>query len=372
MRYAFADCVLDTDRRELDRAGEVLVLRPKVFQVLTYLIEHRDRVISKEELLEQCWPGRVVSEATLSTCMKHVRVALGDSGSEQKCIKTLHGHGFHFVAPLLDEESAAAGDGPGAAGDDSLPRVAEREFKQVSVLACAVSDADRLSENLGPESMDALMRGFFASARVVLSRYGGTVTQWQGDGFTALFGAPLAFEDHARRAALAAVELRDVLSSASDRGVSLSAGLHSGEVVVGALDESEQLFTAVGPTTAVANRIRDAADGSILASSDLYRLIEIDVEGGEEISSSGLPRLYSIAGVIRARGGVPRRAGRKLSQFVGRDDEMSIVRKRLSRAEDGLGQVVCASGEPGIGKSWHTASPRRICRCCSWSRRHVV
>lgn len=368
MRYAFADCVLDTDRRELHRAGEVEVLRPKVFQVLTYLIEHCDRVVSKDELLENCWPGRVVSEGTLSTCLKHVRMALGDSGSEQKYIKTLHGHGFHFIATLEDQMGAAESAAAEPGGTDSggavsggvgaieeraepVPHAGEREFKQVSVLSCRVPDADDLAASLGAEEMDALMRGFFASARLVLGRYGGTVTQWHGDGFTALFGAPLAFEDHARRAALAAVELRDTMQGQSPSGVGISFGLHAGEVVVGSLDESDQLFTAVGSTTAVAHRIREAAGTSILVSEELHRLIETDVESGEAVSQDGLGKLFEIVALSSVHGGVPRRGGRKHSRFVGRDDEMSITQKRLSLAADGSGQVVCVSGEPGIGKS---------------------
>lgn len=348
MRYAFADCVLDTDRREIHCAGEVQVLRPKVFQVLVYLIEHRDRVISKDELLQNCWPGRVVTEATLSTCLKHVRVALGDSGSAQKYIKTLHGHGFHFIATLKEESEGAEAV---AEAPEPVRPVSEREFKQVSVLSCRVPDADDLAEDVGPEEMDVLMRGFFASAKVILSRYGGTVTQWHGDGFTALFGAPQAFEDHARRAALTAVELRDTMRSESEIGVSLCAGLHAGEVVVGSLDESDQLFTAVGSTTAVAHRIREAAGASILASEELYRLIETDVQSGEVLDKKGLPKLFEILGLSSMHGGVPRRGGRKRSRFVGRDDEMAITRKRLSLADEGAGQVVCLSGEPGIGKS---------------------
>lgn len=350
MRYAFADCVLDTDRRELHRAGEVEVLRPKVYQVLVYLIEHRDRVIPKDELLDKCWPGRVVSEATLSTCLKHVRVALGDSGSAQKYIKTLHGHGFHFIASL-EEELGGAALVADTAGLVVSRHASEREFKQVSVLSCRVPDAGDLAEDVGPEEMDALMRGFFASARLILSHYGGTVTQWHGDGFTALFGAPQAFEDHARRAALAAVELRETMQGKSENGVSFSAGLHTGQVIVGSLEESDQLFTAVGSTTAVAHRIREAAGASILASEAFYRLIETDVESGEVRRNKGLGKLFEIKSLSSTHGGVPRRGGRKRSRFVGRDGEMAITQKRLAQVKDGSGQVVCVSGEPGIGKS---------------------
>ena len=98
MQFAFADCVLDLERRELRRDGELVHTRAKVFDVLSYLIANRDRVLSRDELLAQGWPGRIVSDATLSTCILSVRRALGDDGKEPRFIKTLRGQGFRFIA----------------------------------------------------------------------------------------------------------------------------------------------------------------------------------------------------------------------------------------------------------------------------------
>lgn len=282
MRYAFADCVLDTRRRVLYRGDRSVNVRPKVFQVLTFLIEHRDRVVSKDELFERCWTNRVVGEATLNSCLKEIRRAIGDDGRRQKHLRTLHGHGYHFVAELKPPPSARALEGPEPAPPTRQPQASlEREFKQVSVLACAVQDADGLVERLEPEEMDAVMRRFFTVARAVLARYGGTVTETVGDGFTAFFGAPQAFEDHARRAVLAAIELlRAIAAESGDKpAIRLGIGLHTGRVVVGGFDGSDRLFSAAGRTTRLAHRIRDAADGSILASEALYRLVESEVNG---------------------------------------------------------------------------------------------
>jgi DNA-binding winged helix-turn-helix (wHTH) protein len=80
MRYAFADCVLDTQLYTLTRAGTPRPLRPKVFQVLVYLLTHRDHVVSREELCAQVWPGQFISETTLESCIKWTRQAIGDSG----------------------------------------------------------------------------------------------------------------------------------------------------------------------------------------------------------------------------------------------------------------------------------------------------
>jgi DNA-binding winged helix-turn-helix (wHTH) protein len=98
MHYRFGVYTLDTQRYELHRAGQPVPLRPKVFHVLAYLLAQRDRVVSKDEVMAQVWPGQVISEETLSTCITAARRAVGDSGQQQQVIQTRHGHGYRFVA----------------------------------------------------------------------------------------------------------------------------------------------------------------------------------------------------------------------------------------------------------------------------------
>ena len=100
MDYQFGDYTLDTERYELRRAGIVVKLRPKVFEVLAYLITHRERLVSKQELLEQLWPQQFVGEATLHSHIRAARQAVGDTGQAQRVIHTRHGRGFRFVATL--------------------------------------------------------------------------------------------------------------------------------------------------------------------------------------------------------------------------------------------------------------------------------
>jgi DNA-binding winged helix-turn-helix (wHTH) protein len=103
MRYRFQDCELDDCLYELRRAGIPVDLEHKVFDVLTYLLQHRDRVVPKEELLEQLWPGLVVGEAALTRCITAARKALGDDGVRQEVIKTQHGRGYRFVAAVVEQ-----------------------------------------------------------------------------------------------------------------------------------------------------------------------------------------------------------------------------------------------------------------------------
>ena len=106
MHYRFGDCTLDTQRYELRRGGVRVPLRRKVFQVLVYLLEQRDRVVTRDEVLAQVWPDQYVGEETLTSCVKAVRRAVGDSGRAQRVIRTVHGHGLRFVADVTVAETA--------------------------------------------------------------------------------------------------------------------------------------------------------------------------------------------------------------------------------------------------------------------------
>jgi DNA-binding winged helix-turn-helix (wHTH) protein len=125
MLYVFANCTLDTQLYVLRRADRVIALRSKVFQVLAYLLEHRDRVVSKNELLEAVWPEQFISDATLSDCIRTIRQAVGDNGRDQRFVQTRHGYGYRFVAPVTVSaetcEEAEAQARPVASGAAALP-----------------------------------------------------------------------------------------------------------------------------------------------------------------------------------------------------------------------------------------------------------
>ena len=118
MRYLFGDYALDTRCCELRHTGTLIKLRPKVFDVLTYLIAHCDRVISRQELLEHLWPQQFVGEATLNSCIMEARQAIGDTGQVQRLIQTLHGRGYRFVA-VVEEVSDSL---PGTMRSSLVPR----------------------------------------------------------------------------------------------------------------------------------------------------------------------------------------------------------------------------------------------------------
>jgi DNA-binding winged helix-turn-helix (wHTH) protein len=119
--YHFEDAVLDTHLHMLRRAGKNTRLSPKVFEVLCYLIEHRERVISKQELCDQVWQGIAISDATLESCIRAVRASVGDSGQAQRIIVTQRGYGYQFVAAVVtDAETPIPAEPPAPLVPESL------------------------------------------------------------------------------------------------------------------------------------------------------------------------------------------------------------------------------------------------------------
>ena len=240
----------------------------------------------------------------------------------------------------------------------------EGERKQVTVLFCDMANSTALAERLGAEAMHTLLSRFFELALGEVHRYEGTINQFLGDGFMALFGAPLAHEDHARRGVLAALAIERVLRErevhlAREAGtVAVRMGLNTGSVVVGAIGNDLRMdYTAVGDTTNLAARLEQLAKaGTILVSEATARLVRRDVIlepiGPIEIRGKSAP--VTASRVIGAR---PRRSpfasgeGRTLSPFVGRDPELAALHNLMRIAEAGQGQVIEIVGEPGVGKS---------------------
>ena len=105
MQFVFDDYVLDLDRRELTRGSEAVATGPQVFDLLVYLIQNREHVVSKDNLLDVVWGGRIVSESTLTSHINAVRKAIGDSGEEQRLVRTIARKGFRFVGEVREVDA---------------------------------------------------------------------------------------------------------------------------------------------------------------------------------------------------------------------------------------------------------------------------
>ena len=155
----------------------------------------------------------------------------------------------------------------------------EGERKQVTALFCDIANSTVLSNRLGPEEMHALLNQFFEMALAEVHRYEGTINQFLGDGIMALFGAPLAHEDHARRAALAALNFQKELAKLVVRKgqvIRVRMGINTGLVVIGAIGDNLRMdYTAVGDTTNLAARLQQLAEqGQIIASESTFQAVE--------------------------------------------------------------------------------------------------
>jgi TolB-like protein/Tfp pilus assembly protein PilF len=124
VQYLFGDYALDPDRRELTRQAEAVAIGPKVFDLLLYLIQNREHVVSKDDLLEAVWSGRIVSESTLTSHINAVRKAIGDSGHEQRLIRTIARKGFRFVGEVREERSSVGPSSSTAGAADANEQTA--------------------------------------------------------------------------------------------------------------------------------------------------------------------------------------------------------------------------------------------------------
>ena len=246
------------------------------------------------------------------------------------------------------------------------------EMKQVTVLFCDLVGSTPLTERLGAEAMRDLVSSFLATSLAEVDRYGGTAPQFTGDGFMALFGAPVTQEDHVQRALLAALAIQRALSGTEDsRGADnlelpVRIGIHSGPVVFGPIaDRFPMDYTAIGDTANVAARIQQAAEpATILLSEATYELAQsyalVEPVGPLVLKGKADPiTAYRLLDVSQARAALRPSTVARRTTFVDRQSDLAILNNFLRQVESGHRQAVGIVGEPGIGKSRLLAEFRR-------------
>ncbi len=251
-------------------------------------------------------------------------------------------------------QSAAAAPGPRAGLED--------ERKHVTVLFADTKASMELLVARDPEEARHLLDPVLERMMEAVHHYGGTVNQVMGDGIMALFGAPLAHEDHAVRACYAALRIQDSvrkyaaeMPADTGAGIRVRVGLHSGEVVVRSIGSDVNMdYTAVGHTTHLAARMEQIAPpGGVLLTADTVRLAEayIAVAPLGPTTVKGVADPVETFQLLEARAVRSRFADRELTRLIGRDQELEQLRKVSRLAVEGHGQVVALVGEPGVGKS---------------------
>ncbi|PYM16625.1 MAG: hypothetical protein DMD81_12060, partial [Candidatus Rokuibacteriota bacterium] len=241
----------------------------------------------------------------------------------------------------------------------------EGERKHVTVLFADLKSSTELLADRDPEDARRILDPVLERMMEAVHQYDGTVNQVMGDGIMALFGAPVAHEDHAVRACYAALRMQDSVGQLAEEvhrtegvPIQMRVGLNSGEVVVRSVGSDLRMdYTAVGQTTHLAARMEQLAmPGSVLLTEATLKLVEgyvtVKPLGPRPVKGLDAPvDVYEALGATSVRSRLEVSTARGLTRFVGRDPELELLRQALERARDGHGQVVAVVGEPGVGKS---------------------
>ena len=244
----------------------------------------------------------------------------------------------------------------------AVPRPAEAERRQLTVLFCDLVGSTELSARLDPEDLGELMQAYQACCGEVVRRWDGHLARYLGDGALAYFGWPRAHEDDAERAVRAGLDLVGAVGGlpvGTEGHLQARVGIATGQVVVGDLigQNTAHKDPVVGETPNLAARLQALAEpGKVVIGQATRRLIgglfELDDLGPQSLKGFAEPlSAWRVAGQSRAEGRFEARQTAGLTPLVGRDEEIALLLRRWCQAKDVEGQVVLLSGEPGIGKS---------------------
>jgi class 3 adenylate cyclase/predicted ATPase len=276
--------------------------------------------------------------------------------------------GTALAATRPDSHPASPSESPirVTADASSAPEAIDGERKTVTALFADIKGSMELMEDLDPEEARAIIDPALKLKIDAVRRYDGYVVQSTGDGIFALFGAPVAHDDHPQRALYAALRLQEELKRYSDRmrqegklPLQARAGVNTGEVVVRSIQtgEAHTEYTPIGHTANLAARMQVVAPiGSIAATEQVRKLCEgyslFNGLGPTKVKGVSEPvNVYEVTGFGPLRTRLQRAAGRGLTRFVGRQREMEALKHTAELAKGGRGQIAATMAEPGVGKS---------------------
>jgi class 3 adenylate cyclase/tetratricopeptide (TPR) repeat protein len=333
--------------REAQLGSTIQSVEPRIMQVLVVLARNRGRVVSRQELIDHCWGGRIVVDNALNRCIAAIRRM--SEACASFTITTVARVGY------LLEECATANAEPVS----PAPAGSKHERRHVTVLSCNLIRPAGITSRLDPEEWHAIIADYHRATVTAVDQFGGHVARGRADRVVAYFGFPRAREDAAERAVRAGLAIVARLREVNARAVhgiqlSVQVGIHAGVVVVGQSSAGDpEMF---GEASDIASLVHaEAAADSVVITRAVHDvvagIIAVDEHRALQLEGSDAPiQLYRAVSVLahaRGRG----RPTRELTPFVGREEQTHLLMTRLNRACDAEGQLVLVSGEPGIGKS---------------------
>ena len=370
MQWHFGPFRLDQDYGCLWQGDERVVLRPKTFDLLMYLVEHAGELVTKEELLAAIWPETVVADSALTVSVSELRKALDETARAPQYVTTVHRRGYRFIAPVTSLESSAPftpstlPEPPQVEAPEAPPPLAA-ERRQLTVLFCDLVDSTRLAGQLDPEDWREVLQAYHQTCTEVVARFDGYVAQYLGDGVLVYFGYPVAHEDDAQRAVWSALGLLEAMKALHTRlalpsgyALAVRLGVHTGLVVVSDVGTGERHEPlAQGETPHLAARLQSLAGAHELVISGatrelLGRVFNVKDLGEQVLRGVATPmRVYRVEGARTVASRFEAMSASGLTPLVGREEELELLWRRWQQATEGEGQVVLLSGEGGLGKS---------------------
>lgn len=364
MIYRFRNWEVDIRTHQLRRSGEAVEIEPKGFELLHYLLENRERLVSRDELLDACWSRKYVSEAVLTTSMGRVRRLLDPTPDpDHPVIQTVWGKGYRWMLEVSATEPATeplpvTEDATEVRTEQPLPTPSATatwqgiESRLLTVMSCTLSD------NAGTEpdweEQHLKIQHFRHSISNIIEPFQGYLSHHNYPTLLVYFGYPQAHEDDARRAILSALQL---LNRLPPQRLEARIGIHTGPAIIEFSSEgNHQEPIVTGETLSIASELcRLAAPAGVVISASSVQLAGWDYDW-KTLPPLQLPGyserlpVYRLVPPAQPLGSTPAMR-HHLTPFIERVVERVLLQERWTQAREGYGQTVLLSGEAGIGKS---------------------
>jgi len=352
--FQVAGWLADPLNNELRRDGQCVKLEPRVMDVLHYLASHADEVVTREELEDHVWAGRIVTYDSLTATIVKLRKAFDVNKLQEPVIKTIPKRGYCLRGPItwVDESEL-----PPPAHDVEIPKQPNRsepERRQITTLACELFGFPEEAAMSDPEDIHGVLQEFEQKCDDTVRKYGGHIGQLLDNQLLIYFGYPEAHEGGAERALHAALAIHAITQPSR-----VHIGIHTGTVVIGEMGESSlhERISVVGDTPKFAlSLMRAAKAGETLMSAATRQLVSGKFRFGNEqqvaiTGTSATIGAVTLFGVDPNAKNIAATQDKRLLPMVGRDEEIGLLLKRWQQSCDGEGQMVMLCADAGVGKS---------------------